>query len=106
MNIGLNLDRNWLRLFAVISTLLSYDLASRSIFDMVIIVQSEAYSSFVNHVSHSIADPSVVYPPATVTELISNMRSLHLVILKRTLQAFNVLLWLKPPIWIVRWALK
>ena len=65
MNIVLNLDRSWLRLFAIISTLLSYNLASRAIFDIIIVVQSKACSSFINHVNHSIADPSVIYPPAT-----------------------------------------
>jgi len=65
MDIVLNLDRSWLRLFAVISTLLSYNLTSRSVFDIIIVVQSKACSSFINHVNHSIADPSVIYPPAT-----------------------------------------
>jgi len=92
MNIVLNLDRSWLRLFAIISTLLSCNLASRAIFDIIIVVQSKACSPFIKYANHSIADPSVLYPPATSDKVSFEYEITSPIILKRIRQAFKVLL--------------
>ena len=38
---------------------------SRSIFDIAVELQPKECSTFTNHANRSIADPTVIYPPAT-----------------------------------------